>query len=196
MARAAARAGELDPGKVLSAEPVWRWLGGVALAGLLLSLWMWTDPGGTRNAWATLFLGGEPAAVRVGNLRLTVVPPAYTELPSTTLEGTDGSVEGFPGTRVTLAGRLSRAVSSGQWEGPGGEVVGMELDREGFSVSWMLQRAGTYRLEFFEGRFHPPRRSSLSGCLRRTPSRTHLSPSNAAPFPGLRTRSQSTGPTK
>jgi hypothetical protein len=90
--------------------------------------------------------------VQVGNLVLAVAPPAYTGLPETVVDGADGSVEGVPGTWVNLSGRLSRAVTSGQWEGPGDEVVALQLDGARFTVRWLLQRAGTYRLAFFDGR--------------------------------------------
>ena len=150
--QAAERAGRLDPATVLPAETLWRWAGGLALAAVLLTGWLAWNPGGTRDAWLTLFLGGAPAPVQLGNLHLAVAPPAYTALPDTAVDGADGTVEGYPGTRVTLSGRLSRAVTSGQWEGPGGEVVALQLDGKRFSVSWLLQRAGTYRLVFFDGR--------------------------------------------
>ncbi|MDF1554303.1 MAG: DUF4175 family protein [Deferrisomatales bacterium] len=150
--RAARQAGRLDPAAALPADALWRWAGGVTLAAALLAGWLSWNPGGTRDAWLTLLLGGTPAPVQVGNLTLAVVPPAYTALPEGAVAGADGAVEGYPGTRVTLSGRLSRAVTSGQWEGPGGEVVALQLEGRRFSVGWLLQRAGTYRLMFFDGR--------------------------------------------
>jgi len=150
--RAARRAGALEPAAALPAETLWRWAGGLVLVAALFAGWLAWNPGGSRDAWLSLFLGGAPAPVQVGNLNLAVGPPVYTGLAETTAEGSDGAVEAYPGSQVTLSGRLSRPVTSGQWEGPGGEVVALELDGARFTVRWLVQRAGTYRLAFFSGR--------------------------------------------
>jgi len=141
----------LDPAAAVPARPaLLRALqaGGVAA---LVVLWLALDPAG-RGAWSTLLAGGVPAPVTVGNLRLTYVPPAYTGLPEQTVEGAEGAVQGYPGTRVTLEGELSRSVARGRWEGPGEAAVPLAVEGRRFSVSWILAKPGTYGLAFEHGR--------------------------------------------
>ncbi len=154
---AAARAArEIPPARAVPARLLARPLGAFAAATLLVAgLWV-GNPGGTAAVWARVLTGGEPEPVAVGNLVITYAPPAYTGLPLRRVEGAEGTVRAYPGTRVTLSGVLSRPVDRGQWEGPGGQVVPLGLQGRSFEVSWLVDRPGPYRLRFFVGRKEAP----------------------------------------
>lgn len=145
----------VDPGAVVP----WRWAArpvawaalSLAAAGVLLGM----GPPKARQAWARLVTGGEPEPVAVGNLTVQVFPPGYTGLAARTIEGSDGTVEALRGARVVLSGQLSRPVEAGTWEGPGAEVA-LEMAAGGFRVAWVVDRSGTYRLRFREGRREVP----------------------------------------
>ncbi|TAL16368.1 hypothetical protein EPN96_09550 [bacterium] len=84
----------------------------------------------------------------VGNLSVTVEYPAYTGLPPLKEAGVGGEVRGYPGSKVTLAGKLSYAVDSGVFEGPGGEEIPLAVSGDAFTVSWALMKGGVYTLAF------------------------------------------------
>ncbi|MEW6486549.1 MAG: DUF4175 family protein, partial [Thermodesulfobacteriota bacterium] len=141
---------ELDPARAVPGRPAALRALQAVTAAALVALWGALDPG-ARGPFGALFAGGAPAPVTLGNLHLTYAPPAYTGLPERRVEGTDGAARGYRGTRVTLEGEVSRALEGGRWVGPGGEVVPLALEGRRFSVSWLLDRPGTYSLAFFQG---------------------------------------------
>jgi hypothetical protein len=141
---------ELDPARAVPGRPAALRAVQALAAAALVALWGALDPG-ARGPFGALLAGGAPAPVAVGNLRLTYAPPAYTGLPERRVEGAEGAVRGYRGTRVTLEGEISRALEGGRWVGPGGETVPLELDGRRFSVSWLLDRPGSYSLAFFQG---------------------------------------------
>lgn len=147
-AEAAAR--ERDPARAVSGRPAALRALQAATAAVVVALWGALDPG-ARGPFGALFAGGAPAPVTVGNLHLTYAPPAYTGLPERRVEGAEGAVRGYRGTRVTLEAEISRALEGGRWVGPGGETVPLALEGRRFSVSWLLDRPGAYSLTFFQG---------------------------------------------
>ncbi len=153
---AARAAADLAPADVVPAGPALRSLAWAAAATVVLAGVLAWNPGGGVAVWARLVGGGEPEPVSVGNLVITYAPPAYTGLPVERVEGAQGRVEAYPGTRVTLAGMLSRRVDRGTWEGPAGARLPLEMDARRFSVSWIAERSGSYRLRFYEGRKEVP----------------------------------------
>jgi len=116
----------------------------------MIAVWNYADPGGAATAWGVALRGGKPDPVSVGNLAASYAPPAYMGLPEKRLEGIDGSIEAYRGTYVVLEGELSRAISGGQWEGPDSLIVPLKMDGEKFSVSWILDKAGSYSIVFFD----------------------------------------------
>jgi len=148
---AGAAADQLDTRQAVPARPLYALLAQTAIAAALIVAWIALTAAGPR-AWALFLSGGVPDPVTVGNLRLTYVPPAYTGLPERRVDGAEGSVQGYPGTLVTLEGELSRPVERGRWEGPGSVAVPLDLDGARFRVSWVLDKAGTYALAFEKGR--------------------------------------------
>ena len=153
---AARAAADLVPADAVPAGPVLRSIGWAGMTtAVVAALFLW-NPGGGAAVWARLLGGGEPEPVSVGNLAITYAPPAYTGLPVERVEGAQGRVEAYPGTRVTLAGMLSRGVERGTWEGPAGARLPLEMDGRRFSVSWIAERSGSYRLRFYEGRREVP----------------------------------------
>ncbi|MHB8765598.1 MAG: DUF4175 family protein [Deferrisomatales bacterium] len=148
VAAAAALAQALDPVRALPWGPLVRRLGQAGAVALVLAGWLAWGPATARDAWVRLAAGPAPRPVAVGNLRLALAPPAYTGLPEAEVQGTDGAVEALAGTRVTLSGEVSRAVDGGVWEGPGGVTVPLAVEGRVFTVSWILDQAGTYTLGF------------------------------------------------
>ncbi len=161
LVEAAVRAGAealegVAPERVVPWDPAHRVVGWGLAAAAAAALVLAGGPERARNGWARLVSGGEPAPVSVGNLVLELFPPGYTGLAPQRIEGSDGSFEAYPGTRVVLSGRLSRSVGSGVWEGPAGETAALELAGRGFRVSWLVSKAGGYRLRFWDGKREVP----------------------------------------
>jgi hypothetical protein len=148
---AALAAGDLPVG---AAVPIAPFLSRAGLAAgalaVLAGVFLYGPKGGSAGL-AELAAAGTGGKIAVGNLVLTVAPPAYTGLETVVEDGAEGDVRGYPGSRVTLAGRLSAEAVSGQWEGPGGERIPLEIDGSAFTVSWVLKEAGKYRLVFRRG---------------------------------------------
>ncbi|PLX41308.1 MAG: hypothetical protein C0608_05970 [Deltaproteobacteria bacterium] len=106
------------------------------------------SPGGYERAIMALSGEGPNPPLTVGNLSLTVNPPAYTGLPGERFDGVSGDVEGYPGSSVTLEGRLGYPVDGGLWEGPEGVAIPLTISENRFSVSWILAKSGNYHLSF------------------------------------------------
>ncbi len=148
--RASSASAGLDPAGALPWKPLAAWAARASAAGVVLVFALAFAPTGF-GAYTRLLTGGPPDPVAVGNLRVTYQPPAYTGLPERRVEGSDGAVEGYPGTRVTLEGEVSDAVDAGRWRGPSGSEVALSVDGRRFSVSWTLAAAGSYELAFERG---------------------------------------------
>ncbi|PLX43625.1 MAG: hypothetical protein C0609_07855 [Deltaproteobacteria bacterium] len=119
-----------------------------ALSIILFVVVILAAPGGYERAFMTLSGEGPNPPLTVGNLSLTVNPPAYTGLAGERLDGVSGDVEGYPGSSVTLEGRLGYPVDAGLWEGPDGVAIPVTVSGARFSVSWILGKPGSYRLSF------------------------------------------------
>ena len=110
--RVAERVRAIDPRslvRVRRAASAWP----LALASLALVIAMIEWPAGLRRGWAALTSAKPPPSTSsepiVGDIDLTLVYPAYTELPPRTIPGSSGHILALPGTRVSVTARALSA---------------------------------------------------------------------------------------
>lgn len=89
---------------------------------------------------------GKP--VTLGNIQLTLRPPAYTGLTASVEEGGSGDFTAYPGTKIELTGILTEPVDGAILNDPGGVKVAAQITGDRLKVEWVAKKAGTYDLKF------------------------------------------------
>lgn len=118
----------------------------------ICAAWIIGDSEGAGSGWRAIRDAVRPTPVQIGNLGITYEPPAYTGIPGETIEGSDGSISAYPGTKLTITGSLSAEVSSGTLSLSGdvsGEVP-LFVSGTDFNASWILSGRGTYAFNFLK----------------------------------------------
>jgi hypothetical protein len=164
-ANVAARLSSLRPAALVDLAPLrrgaWRAIGGVAAAWVAL-LWLW--PAGLARGWDDLWKGRDERAATstepiVADLKLELIPPAYTGLPPRVIPATSGQILALPGTVVKIEARAlsnahDRALLVVEEDGQARQTRPVEVRGPVLHASFTVKRAGSYH--FVLGRVREP----------------------------------------
>lgn len=158
--QAARAALAVDAGRLLPwrgiRRPAWAGLAGGAAFGIAALIWPESLAEGARallgggagssdgQAAAPPEEAGDEADFPISDVTVDLVPPAYTGLPATRLEGSTGDLEALPGTQVRVRARLPGGAADPQWTlGEAGPFAAESGENGAVSVALTVPQAST-----------------------------------------------------